>query len=553
MKKKILSILGTFLLIIIIMCVGATVFVTRTDMRRNTIDAYQTHIIHLNTIGRAHLTDMHAMFAALFDETASVNITPDVNTCEMGQWLKSDDASEEQDETTLVLIREISALHNVMHGYMTDALALAQAGKRAEAQAMYREQITPASDQIALRMASLAANAQLQADNTRVTALNAYRIGMISSMSVIVVSAFILLIASRRLIRAIVPPLNKLRAAAQGMSQGELELDLDLGKQHKDELGQLADAMRVMTGNIHQQSDVIAKLADGNFNASIPVRSDKDVMNQAINIMLEQNNAMIEDVHTASEQVAYGSAQIAAGAQMLASGSTEQAALIQQLSAVIVQVQQQAQENSELAAQTMLDTEKSNVLMAEGLAQMQATIVAMQAIEHSSGTIAKVIKVIDDIAFQTNILSLNAAVEAARAGVHGKGFAVVADEVRNLAAKSATAAKETAALIEESVKNATAGSDIVVKTSHSLEKVGDIARGSMEQMSRLGDLSKQQSDAINQIRESLDQISIVVQSNSANAEQSAAAAEEISSQSAFLNQIVSQFQLRPDTNELRQG
>ena len=219
---------------------------------------------------------------------------------------------------------------------------------------------------------------------------------------------------------------------------------------------------------------------------------------------------------------------------------------MEQLSASISEIAFKTKDNAEMAgrAATLANTIKLNA--EKGSHQMDEMMSAVKEINQASQSISKVIKVIDDIAFQTNILALNAAVEAARAGQHGKGFAVVAEEVRNLAAKSAEAAKDTGELIANSMEKAELGSRIAGDTATSL---AEIVSGINESSQIVGDIassSEQQSTGIEHINQGIDQVAHVVQQNSATAEESAAASEEMSGQSSMLEDLIAQFKLKDD-------
>ncbi|MDR0570842.1 MAG: methyl-accepting chemotaxis protein, partial [Clostridiales Family XIII bacterium] len=342
--------------------------------------------------------------------------------------------------------------------------------------------------------------------------------------------------------RMIATPAARLVEVANSMAKGDVDIDIDINSQ--DEIGALAKAFKSLAEAIREQARIMSLVAEGDYRASIRVRSDKDIMNRAINTVLDKNNKLLLEVKEASSQVSSGANQIATGAQSLASGATEQAATLQQFSASIADVLAQSEENTKKSQEAYDDVQLSSRYMFESMESMGNMTTAMQDINESASNIAKVIKVIDDIAFQTNILALNAAVEAARAGQHGKGFAVVADEVRNLASKSAEAAKETAALIESSTQKVSEGNSIAAKTSESLMSVNEISEKNAFTMQEISAASQRQSESISEITSGMGQISDVVQANSATAEQSAAAAEQLSAQASMLEEVLSQFKLR---------
>jgi len=358
---------------------------------------------------------------------------------------------------------------------------------------------------------------------------------------ILVTGLTILLIIRRRLQR-----LPVITAAAEAMAKGELNLtDMDTGTgPTKNEIVLLGRAFTTMAESIKGQCAIMTRLAAGDYSTMIPVRSEVDAMNKAINVMIDRTNEVMDEIRASSGQVSSGAKQMADGAQALAQSSTEQAATVQQLSSAISEISQKTRDNAEMAGLTAGLTGTIKQGAEKGSRHMDEMMAAVKDINEASHSISKVIKVIDDIAFQTNILALNAAVEAARAGQHGKGFAVVADEVRNLAAKSAEAAKETGELIENSMEKAELGARIAGETAASLtEIVSGIneAGGFVEAIART---SNEQSEAIAEINTGVDQVAQVVQQNSATAEESAAASEEMSGQSEMLAQLIAQFKLK---------
>jgi methyl-accepting chemotaxis protein len=402
-------------------------------------------------------------------------------------------------------------------------------------------------------LASLAAVFQEDVNNMIVIIINtaeaadandteASRNMIIALIAIAVVSVLFAILFGIIISRLIATPTMRLVDAAASIAKGDI--DVTVNAESRDEIGSLADAFRNMIDSIKEQAGALALIAEGDYRSSIPVRSDKDIMNQSINMVIDKNNKMLLEIKEASSQVSAGAGQIATGAQSLASGSSEQAATLEEFSAVISGVLAGAEKNMSQSDFAFNEVQQAGKYMGECMSSMADMTEAMSEISRSSDDISKIIKVIDDIAFQTNILALNAAVEAARAGQHGKGFAVVADEVRNLASKSAEAAKETALLIESSVSKVGEGSSIVSVTAESLKAVGTIAESNATTLQEISVLSKDQVTSITEINTGMSQISDVVQANSATAEESAAAAEELSAQANMLENILSQFKLK---------
>ncbi|MDR0293713.1 MAG: methyl-accepting chemotaxis protein [Oscillospiraceae bacterium] len=365
---------------------------------------------------------------------------------------------------------------------------------------------------------------------------------VIIGLVIIVVAGFaILLLLNNGLKR--MPVITEMAERIARGDIGSIRADSDAAPT-KNEIALLERAFSDISNSIQEQANVMVKIADGDYSLTIPVRSEADVMNKAINNMVDRTNETMNEIRTSTAQVSSGSKQIADGSQALAQGSTQQAASVEQLSASISDIADKTKVNAEMAGKAAI---LGNTIMQnaeKGSRQMEEMMDAVKEINAASQQISKVIKVIDDIAFQTNILALNAAVEAARAGQHGKGFAVVAEEVRSLASKSADAAKETGNLIANSTEKAELGSRIAEETSASLTEIVQGINESSQLVSQIAQSSDEQSAGIAQINKGIDQVAQVVQQNSATAEESAAASEEMSGQSAMLEELIAQFKLK---------
>lgn len=341
--------------------------------------------------------------------------------------------------------------------------------------------------------------------------------------------------------------------AAEGLSEGNLKVHVDY--HGSNEFGELAQQLNFSFQELANYVNTIDKgmteFSLGNFTYECPIqfRGDFAHIQSSIERFQEKMRGTLGELETSAAQVSTGAEQVADGAQALAQGATEQASSVEELSAAIADISNHISDAAAFSQQADQMGQESREIVKKSKEEMEQLLVSIKEIAQASNNIQNIIKVIDDIAFQTNILALNTAVEAARAGNADKGFAVVTDEVRSLAQKSADAARETTGLIRNSLQHVSHGEEIAKRTDAAFNDVAAVSEHILDMIAKIAHASQEQADAISQISVGIDQISAVVQTNSATSEQSAAASEQLSSQANMMKNLLNTFQVTGGKNQ----
>lgn len=426
---------------------------------------------------------------------------------------------------------------------------LVLSGEHEEALSVYMTEYGPTMTIVQTNMTGLD-------ETVKALAVTAYKTSSIVDKAVIVlaviigvVSFYVTLKLSNGLIRMLRQPVEEVERAAREMAAGSLNVKLDYVSE--DEFGSLADSMRMLCINISTIIADMGKLLGGLSEGNFQVKSDcldryvgdyVPIFN-SMRDLRDKLNETILNISNSAEMVAEGSGHLAEGAQVLAEGAMEQAGAVEELTATVEDVNIMAEKNArdaEEAYKKVAEAEKEADASQQSLYDLTE---AMKVINDTSLKIQDIITAIEDIASQTNLLSLNASIEAARAGEAGRGFAVVADQIGKLAVDSAHSAVDTKGLIVESMEEIRRGNEITERTVEGIKNVLASIKVFGEISKNTSDTSRNQADMLNQVQMAIEQISSTVQSNSSAAEETSATSEELSVQADTLKNEVSKFQL----------
>ena len=431
-----------------------------------------------------------------------------------------------------------------------DILNAVKAGNQQEAIKLIKNECTPKLNEMIGIAKSISANLLEEQNRIIKKQQNESRIAKNIAVTAAVVATLFVIFIALRLIASITKPVKQVSVALKGFSMGKL--DIPVTYKSRSELGGMCDALRtsqhVLTELISDECHILDEMASGNFD--VKTKDENIYIGELSNILksIRAINRNLSDaigqIMQGAEQVASEAMQVSNGSQSLAQGSTEQASSVEQLASTIVEISNNSKNNAHNSEQASAQSKLAGRQVEESVSLMDDMVLAMEKISDSSNEIGKIIATIENIAFQTNILALNAAVEASRAGEVGKGFAVVAEEVRGLAAKSDEAAKATKNLIEHSILTVNEGSGIVKNVSDSLTKTVEISNHGLEAVHSITQATAQEAESIEQVTRGINEISCVVQTNSATSEEFAATSAEMSNQAALMKDILSRFTLR---------
>ncbi len=470
----------------------------------------------------------------------------DYNTCLLGQWLSGVSDSDLSDTVIRTALDETQEPHQKMHTLASEILELA-ANDQTAAYKRFNEELKPLTEKVIQGLDKISTQYKEIANQASEKMDRLIFIMIVLNIVCALVGFIVAIFYGTRSARQISRPITAVAEWSEKLSVGADEIDFDqqvLKGNEDNEIGSMIHSFQRMVDSIHENVEVVKRLAQGDMTVFVNIRSQEDSLGRNLYHLVQSNDFMFARIIEIAMSVATASQNIANASQTLADTASKQVVAINELNSSTDETRELVRQNgvevqhaTDLSHSILQDMQDSN-------AKMGLLVESVDEINKSSQKIANVIKLIDDIAFQTNILALNAAVEAARAGEAGKGFAVVADEVRVLALKSADAANESKQLIEATMRATKDGSQTSSEAFETFQHVVDDLDSIIETVNRISDSSQKQEDAISRIHEQVEFINESITSNLSVNEEAAAASAEMREDARLLEDEMNQFNLR---------
>lgn len=552
LNKKLMT---TFLSVTVISCIASLVGVflllkTNTDYSNALVDYgfAQGEIGKLGmeiNAGRAYIRDIvfltdETQMKAAQDKIITSSKNADLLLDKIGPSNKSPESQE--------LFASIESGLDDYRGIRDQVIQYGLQNDEEKAYALWIGEASPKVEEIAADI-----NALLALNTERGSAVSSQltltgTISIILMISIIIIAIMISIILARKISNGISRPAIKMMDATRKLSEGDFNIDVSCDS--KDEIGMLSNSLEktitIWKSIISDLTRGLSEISNGNFDIEKGVDYPGDFlpMQKALELIIGSLSHLLEEVNQSSGQVSLGSEQLSTAAQGLAEGATDQASSIEELTASIMEVSEKIAKNSEYALNASKSAVSAGQEIEIGNQYMTDLLAAMKDINETSLQISSIISSIEEIASQTNLLSLNASIEAARAGEAGRGFAVVANEISKLAEQSAQAVKSTSTLITRSEQSVLNGMQIADSTAATLQSIVKNATQVVTDTQSIADASSEQAESMHQISQGVEAISTIIQTNSATAQETSAASEELNGQADLLKELIGRFKLK---------
>ena len=529
------------------------IILMNADTKKFYEEAYMSSVAQMEIRKDVQLVSKNILWALTVDNTGAAQSY--LSAADLAaQKVESNVEELRQSYADRTAVDDLQQAVSEMEDIRAQLMELAKQREKAKALVIFNGDYNNALVTVQNKLVIIGDNATQEA-TTQYRAARTTGIGSIILTVVLgVVSLNFSIVIRKTITKNMLRPIKQIQKASADLKAGNL--DVDITYESPDELGQLAndfkDACATLYAMVEDTGVLLDQMANGDFTIS------EDNKSKYVGSFVEQFESMhqlgsqmsetLEQINVASEQVAQGSGQLSCGAQALAEGATDQAGAVEELTATVENITEVANNNAAAAEKSYETVREAAEHAGQSREDLKRLTEAMQRIDATSKEIQNIIGSIEDIAQQTNLLSLNASIEAARAGEAGRGFAVVAEQIGKLAGDSARAAVNTRDLLGKSLQEVENGNVITEKTVEALNQIletmnrfADTAKGSSES-------SREQADMLRQVEQGIEQISSVVQSNSASAEETSATSQQLSAQSDELKTLVGKFKLMGHEN-----